>query len=83
MLFSESEFLCWLLNRNVARQGAEEIVELPQSLRKVEPDSTSCIASGDKNAARPLSYTILLEEVLGEKKCRQKHGGFRPLLTPD
>ena len=30
-----------------------------------------------------LSYTILLEEMLGEKKCRQKHGGFRPLLTPD
>jgi len=25
---------------------------------------------------------ILLEEVLGEIKCRQKHGGFRPLLTP-
>ena len=23
-----------------------------------------------------------LEERLGMKKCRQKHGGFRPLLTP-
>ena len=23
----------------------------------------------------PLSYTILLEGVLGQKKCRQKHGG--------
>ena len=23
----------------------------------------------------PLSYTILLKEVLGIKKCRQKHGG--------
>ena len=27
-----------------------------------------------------LSYTILLEEVLGEKKCRQKHGGFRVII---
>jgi hypothetical protein len=32
---------------------------------------------------RPLSYTILLEEVLAEKKCRQKHGGFWPEMTPD
>jgi hypothetical protein len=23
----------------------------------------------------PLSYTILLEDLLGTKKCRQKHGG--------
>ena len=29
-----------------------------------------------------LSYTILLEGVLGEKKCRQKHGGFSPEMTP-
>ena len=33
-------------------------------------------------AYRPLSYTILLEGVLGEKKCRQKHGGFSPEMTP-
>ena len=32
---------------------------------------------------QPLSYTILLEDLLGMKKCRQKHGGFRPLLTPE
>ncbi len=32
--------------------------------------------------ARTLSYTILLEGVLGEKKCRQKHGGFSPEMTP-
>ena len=31
----------------------------------------------------PLSYTILLEEVLAEKKCPQKHGGFWPEMTPD
>ena len=31
---------------------------------------------------RPLSYTILLEEALAEKKCRQKHGGFWPEMTP-
>ncbi len=31
----------------------------------------------------PLSYTILLEGVLTEKKCRQKHGGFWPEMTPD
>ncbi len=30
-----------------------------------------------------LSYTILLEKVLEEKKCRQKHGGFWPEMTPD
>ena len=30
----------------------------------------------------PLSYTILLEEALAEKKCRQKHGGFWPEMTP-
>ncbi len=30
----------------------------------------------------PLSYTILLEEVLAEKKCPQKHGGFSPEMTP-
>ena len=30
----------------------------------------------------PLSYTILLEEVLAEKKCPQKHGGFWPEMTP-
>ena len=30
-----------------------------------------------------LSYTILLEEVLAEKKCPQKHGGFWPEMTPD
>ena len=29
-----------------------------------------------------LSYTILLEGVLAEKKCRQKHGGFWPEMTP-
>ncbi len=29
-----------------------------------------------------LSYTILLEGVLAEKKCRQKHGGFSPEMTP-
>ena len=29
-----------------------------------------------------LSYTILLEEVLAEKKCPQKHGGFWPETTP-
>ncbi len=29
-----------------------------------------------------LSYTILLEEVLAEKKCPQKHGGFSPEMTP-
>ena len=34
------------------------------------------------NYWRSLSYTILLEEVPWEKKCRQKHGGSRPLLTP-
>jgi hypothetical protein len=30
----------------------------------------------------PLSYTILLEDVLGMKKCRQKHGGFLRHMTP-
>ena len=30
----------------------------------------------------PLSYTILLERVLAEKKCPQKHGGFSPEMTP-
>jgi hypothetical protein len=30
----------------------------------------------------PLSYTILLEDLHGKKKWSQKHGGFRPLLTP-
>ena len=35
------------------------------------------------NDAQPLSYTILLEEVLAEKKCPQKHGGFSPEMTPD
>ncbi len=34
-------------------------------------------------AVEPLSYTILLEEVLAEKKCPQKHGGFWPEMTPD
>ncbi len=34
------------------------------------------------NMADPLSYTILLEEALAEKKCRQKHGGFWPEMTP-
>ena len=32
--------------------------------------------------SRSLSYTILLEEVLAEKKCPQKHGGFSPEMTP-
>ena len=34
------------------------------------------------SAVQPLSYTILLEEVLAEKKCPQKHGGFSPEMTP-
>jgi hypothetical protein len=29
-----------------------------------------------------LSYTILLEDQLCQKKWNQKHGGFRPFLTP-
>jgi hypothetical protein len=31
----------------------------------------------------PQSYTMLLEGVLVEKKCRQKHGGFSPEMMAD
>jgi hypothetical protein len=31
---------------------------------------------------KALSYTILLEDVLGMKKCRHKHGGFSRHMTP-
>ena len=31
--------------------------------------------SGHIHVFDPLSYTILLEDLLGIKKCRQKHGG--------
>ena len=49
----------WLLNKNIARQVARGMLHcamakkcvaaLRQSLRKVEPDSTSCNASCNKN----------------------------------
>ena len=51
----------WLLNKNIARQVARGILHcamakkcvaaLRQSLRKVEPDSTSCNVSCNKNVA--------------------------------
>ena len=51
----------WLLNKNIARQVARGMLHcamakkcvaaLRQSLRKVEPDSTSCNASCNKNVA--------------------------------
>ena len=51
----------WLLNKNIARQVAKGMLHcamakkcvaaLRQSLRKVEPDSTSCNASCNKNVA--------------------------------
>ena len=60
-LFLNSEFY-WLHNRNIARQVARGMLHcamakkcvaaLRQSLRKVEPDSTSYSASCNKNVAR-------------------------------
>ena len=51
----------WLLDKNIARQVARGMLHcamakkcvaaLRQSLRKVEPDSTSCNASCNKNVA--------------------------------
>ena len=55
-------------------------VDFPILIYSIAPKSGAIQYGG---RSKTLSYTILLEEVLGEKKCRQKHGGFRPLLTPD
>ena len=75
----------WLSNRNIARQFAEGMLHcamarkcnaaLRQSLRKSEPDSTSCNASCNKNVVARLydyeaCYTLHLRlQLVSQQNC--------------
>ena len=77
-------YFYWLIAQNVARQVArgtlhcamlqKSVAALPQSLRKVELDSTSCNACCNKNVARlddcGICYTVqFLVQLVSQQNC--------------
>ena len=80
-------YFYWLIAQNIARQVARGVLHcamlkkfvaaLPQSLRKVELDSTSCNACCNKNVARlddcGVCYTTqFLVQLVSQQKLRDK-----------
>ena len=80
-------YFYWLIAQNIARQVARGVLHcamlkkfvaaLPQSLRKVELDSTSCNACCSKNVARlddcGVCYTTqFLVQLVSQQKLRDK-----------
>ena len=77
-------YFYWLIAQNIARQVArgvlhcamlqKSVAALPQSLRKVELDSTSCNACCNKNVARlddcGICYTVqFLVQLVSQQNC--------------